>query len=199
MPGWLMEYTYSTPGTSRSSRSMGIVARCCTSAGVAPGMRTKTSSMGTTICGSSSRGVIRMAKAPASSAPAMNSGVSLELMKACATRPAMRSGVSRLRRHSLLSPPTRLPLSSCPAGSATTRSPAVEPGEHLNVLGGRLAEGDVAQAGDLVFIHHVHRVQLAAMQQSGLGNENGLPLAARETRAGRRDPSESADSQAIRF
>ena len=36
-PGWLMEYTYSTPGTSRSSRSMGMVARCCTSAGEAPG------------------------------------------------------------------------------------------------------------------------------------------------------------------
>ncbi len=72
---------------------MGTVARCCTSCGDAPGICTNTSSMGTTICGSSSRGVIRIAKAPASSAPAMNSGVSFELMKVRAISPAMRSGV----------------------------------------------------------------------------------------------------------
>src|ERR1039458_9234309 len=91
--GRVMEYTYSTPGTSRSRRSMGTVARCCTSAAEAPGICTNTSSMGTTIWGSSSRGVIRIAKAPASSAPAMNSGVSFELMKARAISPAIRSGV----------------------------------------------------------------------------------------------------------
>ncbi len=68
-----------------------MVARSWISAGAAPGMLTITSSMGTTICGSSSRGVIRMAKAPASSAAAMNSGVSFEFMKVRATSPARRS------------------------------------------------------------------------------------------------------------
>ena len=47
---------YSTPDTSQSARSMGAVTRCSTSAGGAPGRSTKTSTIGTMICGSSSRG-----------------------------------------------------------------------------------------------------------------------------------------------
>ena len=87
-PGWLIEYTYSTPGISRSFFSMGTLTRSSTSLTLAPGISTKTSAKGTTICGSSSRGVASTAKNPRSSEAKMTSWVSLESMKACATRPA---------------------------------------------------------------------------------------------------------------
>ena len=70
-----------------------MLARCSTSAADAPGICTKTSSMGTTICGSSSRGVRRMAKPPSSSENRMNSGVSFELMNCPAIAPAIFIGV----------------------------------------------------------------------------------------------------------
>ena len=83
---------YSTPGISHSSFSIGLVTRSSTSRADAPGMPTKTSIIGTMICGSSSRGSIHTEKAPISSEAPMNSGVSLELIQARATRPAMPSG-----------------------------------------------------------------------------------------------------------
>ena len=71
---------------------MGVVTRCSTSAGVAPGMPTKTSTMGTMIWGSSSRGSFQTAKAPAAREAAMKRGVSLEWIQAAARRPAMPRG-----------------------------------------------------------------------------------------------------------
>ena len=68
---------------------MGRVTRCSMSAGVAPGIWTKTSTIGTTICGSSSRGSATTASAPRATDATMMSGVSFELMKAAAIRPAM--------------------------------------------------------------------------------------------------------------
>ena len=58
---------YSTPGISHSSFSMGLVTRSSTSCAEAPGICTKTSIIGTMICGSSSRGSFHTAKAPISS------------------------------------------------------------------------------------------------------------------------------------
>src|SRR5208282_507047 len=87
-PGWLVEYKYSTPGTSLSRRSMGMVTRCSTSSADAPGMLTNTSSIGTTICGSSSRGVCQMLKSPSNNAAIITSGVSGESINACAIFPA---------------------------------------------------------------------------------------------------------------
>ena len=63
------------------SFSIGVVTRCSTSCAVEPGISTKTSIMGTTICGSSSRGVWSTANAPSRIENTMMSGVSLELMK----------------------------------------------------------------------------------------------------------------------
>ena len=67
---------------------MGLVTRCSTSVGVAPGMRTNTSTIGTMICGSSSRGSATTAMPPSASDARMTSGVSFELMNAAARRPA---------------------------------------------------------------------------------------------------------------
>ena len=67
---------------------MGRVTRCSTSAGVAPGISTNTSTIGTMICGSSSRGSATTASAPSAIAARMKSGVSFEWMNAAASRPA---------------------------------------------------------------------------------------------------------------
>src|SRR5208337_3073704 len=67
---------------------MGIVTRCSTSCADAPGMFTNTSSMGTTICGSSSRGVCQMLKSPNDKAATITSGVRGESIKPCAIFPA---------------------------------------------------------------------------------------------------------------
>ena len=64
------------------------MTRCSTSCADAPGMLTKTSSMGTTICGSSSRGVCQILNRPSKSAATITSGVSGETMNACAMVPA---------------------------------------------------------------------------------------------------------------
>ena len=53
---------YSTPGISHSSFSIGLVTRSSTSCAEAPGIWTKTSTIGTMICGSSSRGSFHTAK-----------------------------------------------------------------------------------------------------------------------------------------
>ncbi len=54
-----------------------------------PGMETSTSTIGTLICGSSSRGSITTANTPSSSDAMTMSSVSLESMNDCAMRPAM--------------------------------------------------------------------------------------------------------------
>src|SRR6187402_2311686 len=68
--------------------SMGTTIRLSTSAGSAPGHATMTSTTGTRICGSSSRGVARRASAPRPREAAMTSGVSLLSRKNRATLPA---------------------------------------------------------------------------------------------------------------
>ena len=69
-------------------RSSGVVSWDSTSVGAAPGMGTMTSTMGTTICGSSSRGVRKTAARPSNSDAMTISCVSLLRRKVCATRPA---------------------------------------------------------------------------------------------------------------
>ena len=98
---------YSTPGISHSSFSIGLVTRSSTSRAEAPGICTKTSTIGTMICGSSSRGSFQTANAPSSSEAAITSGVSFELIKVRANRPAVPSDSGdvtvrspRERRHS---------------------------------------------------------------------------------------------------
>ena len=67
---------------------MGRVTRFSTSAAEAPGRATITSIIGTLICGSSSRGSIRIAKRPSSREATTIIGVSFELMNIAARRPA---------------------------------------------------------------------------------------------------------------
>ncbi|OYV66332.1 MAG: hypothetical protein B7Z74_11320 [Deltaproteobacteria bacterium 21-66-5] len=63
------------------SFSMGLTTRCSTSRGEAPGMGRMTSTMGTRIWGSSSRGVMMTAKTPRIREVMMKRRVSLLLMK----------------------------------------------------------------------------------------------------------------------
>src|SRR5512144_3136383 len=78
----------STPGTPQRIRSIGATMRLSTSAGSAPGQATITSTIGARICGSSSRGVARRARAPRPRDPATTSGVSVLPRKERATVPA---------------------------------------------------------------------------------------------------------------
>ena len=119
MPGREIEYTYSTPGTSRSSRSIGMLARCSTSAADAPGICTNTSSMGTTICGSSSRGVRRMANAPSSSENSDEQRRQLRVDEL--RRPALR----QFALGSSISPSLRLNLLAAQLAIARLRHDAV--------------------------------------------------------------------------
>src|SRR5436190_3683469 len=68
---------YSTPGISQTSFSIGRVARSSTSLAPNPGMETSTSTIGTMICGSSSRGSTRTAASPNSTEVTITSGVEL--------------------------------------------------------------------------------------------------------------------------
>ena len=83
---------YSTPGISQSSFSIGRVARSSTSFAWKPGMDTSTSTIGTLICGSSSRGSMTTANTPSNSDAMTINSDSLESMKDCAMRPAMPKG-----------------------------------------------------------------------------------------------------------
>jgi hypothetical protein len=67
---------------------MGRVTRFSTSAAETPGMATSTSTMGTLICGSSSRGSRSTAKRPSRIEAMIAIGVSFESMKYAARRPA---------------------------------------------------------------------------------------------------------------
>src|SRR6185369_4240980 len=79
---------YSTSGISHSNFSIGRMARSSTSLALEPGIESSTSIIGTLICGSSSRGNRMIAAAPSSTEVMVIKGVSLESMKARATRPA---------------------------------------------------------------------------------------------------------------
>src|ERR1017187_6485996 len=80
---------YSTFGISQSSFSIGRVARSSTSRALRAGIETSTSTIGTLICGSSSRGRSNVAAAPSRIEVMTSSGVSLESMNARAMRPAI--------------------------------------------------------------------------------------------------------------
>gem|GEM_PF-6314689 len=86
-PSWDCEYTYSTPGISHSSFSMGRVTRSSISRGPDPGIDTITSIMGTRICGSSSRGNSATAPKPSNTDAIRSSGVSFEFAKAADNHP----------------------------------------------------------------------------------------------------------------
>src|SRR3990167_8463290 len=72
--------------------SSGSVTSLTASSAFRPGAMTTISTIGTEICGSSSRGKAPSATSPAASAARMKSGVSDEAIKALVRRPAMPKG-----------------------------------------------------------------------------------------------------------
>ena len=73
--GWENEYRVSMPLISEITCSAGRVTKFSTSVGVAPGKGINTSAKVTSICGSSSFGVTKMANKPSKSPRSANSGV----------------------------------------------------------------------------------------------------------------------------
>src|SRR5271169_189834 len=177
---------YSTPGTSRSNFSMGRLTRCATSSADAPGICTNTSSMGTTIWGSSSRGVLRMLNAPRSSAATITSGVSFESMKLWAMRPARRNPLGGcITKLDLLSVIVLLDLNAFAIQVHRTRFgheplAVLEAGQHFDLGPGRLPQSDVAQTRNLVLVQDINALQLAAFDDRRTRNQQCLPLAARK-------------------
>ena len=153
---------YSTPGISQSSFSIGLVTRSSTSCAEAPGICTKTSIIGTMICGSSSRGSFQTAKAPMSSDAADDQRRQL----GGDPRVGEASGGTKVARLAHCRTSTRAP--SCrPAGTgSTTFSPGAQAGEHLDRVAGAPSRGDQPGVRRAVF-HDEDRLQLAALGQRG--------------------------------
>ena len=86
-PGSEIEYTYSTPSIWSSSFSRRVEICRSTSATGRPGASIQTSAIGTTICGSSSRGVSSSATAPPASEKAISSAGSGPTRNRSITRP----------------------------------------------------------------------------------------------------------------
>jgi hypothetical protein len=74
-----------------STCSAGRATMASTSRAEAPGQGTSTLAMVTSICGSSSLGVMRVANTPSSSSTSASSGVSALRPKPCAMRPEIPS------------------------------------------------------------------------------------------------------------
>ena len=110
------------PATPHRIRSIGATTRLSTSAGSAPGHATITSTIGTRICGSSSRGVARSASAPEAE------GGRDDERRELAVEEGLRRPCPRTRRACSRRPARgRAAPSASPAGSSTTRSPASTP------------------------------------------------------------------------
>src|SRR5512138_702179 len=122
-------------------RSSGVVSWVSTSAGEAPGIGTMTSTMGTTICGSSSRGVRATAATPRPIEARTMTGVSFERRNGFAIRPASPRRGSVATDHL-----DRLAVAERPGGvdHAVRRG---EPGADGDVIADRLAEGEPAELG----------------------------------------------------
>ena len=93
-PGRETEVTCSMPEICASTCSAGPATICSTLRTEAPGKGISTLAIVTLICGSSSRGVTRTAKAPSSKASSASSGVMLERWKYAAMRPETPSAAA---------------------------------------------------------------------------------------------------------
>ena len=86
-----VEYTYSTPLILEISCSKGLITRDSTSVGLAPAYPTKMSAIGTSICGSSSRGIKNDAYTPITINTIIKSTVSFDCINTLAIFPAIPS------------------------------------------------------------------------------------------------------------
>src|SRR5690606_33067983 len=129
--------------------------RFSTSSAEAPGISTRTSAKGTTICGSSSRGVASSATAPAASEAMRKSTDSLEVMKISTTR--------------AVQPRAGRPVSFIAAVRSSLdhhHVPGGQAGEDLDALADRLAGAHAAQARRAVDQHR-HGLQLTGATHGG--------------------------------
>src|SRR6185369_13474423 len=111
-------------------------------------------------------------------------GVSFESMKPCAMRPATPNAceggvldlqsllvITRLDALAVQVPVTRIgykPLAT------------LKPGEHFDFGPGKLPQGDIMQARNLVLVQHENTLQLTAFDHGRAGNQQRLLLAARK-------------------
>ena len=137
---------YSTPGISHSSFSIGLVTRSSTSRAEAPGICTKTSIIGTMICGSSSRGSFHTAKAP------MSERAGDEQRRQLGRDPRVGEparGAEGFAAHCRTS--TRAPSVRFSGTGAITFSPAHEAGENFHLVALPLPGRDQPGAGGAVY------------------------------------------------
>src|SRR5512132_611160 len=149
---------------------MGLVSCSSTTFAEAPGKDSHTSAMGTTICGSSSRGVSRTANSPSRRLAILIRGVSLLPMKSAARRPlAPRRwfvipqpswGLRRQRhRRHILHKSAVLPLASVDDDSLT----GITSGQNLNALLQGAADLDPSKTGHMVIANHEQAGQFAPL------------------------------------
>ena len=184
---------YSTPGISHSSFSIGLVTRSSTSRADAPGIWTKTSTIGTMICGSSSRGSFHTAKAPSSSEPAITSGVSFDPIQAWANLPAGPSATFRLSLADLHPGAVRETLRN----REDHLFAGAEAREHLHPVLDLLPGGDQPRAGHAV-VGYQDRLQLAAFGDGGRRNRQQRAARRAGTPRARTCPSEGPSAPADR-
>src|SRR6516164_6897054 len=148
-------------------RSRPVVTSASTSAGVAPGKGTKTSTIGTMICGSSSRGVVSTETRPSTTAATTPSGVSGELMAFAASRPAMPG------RGSVTGDLDPLAVSHVPRQVDDSLARG-EAGQHRELISLGLTEPKPAQGGPAVG-EDEHPAQVAPLDHRGA--RHGAPWA----------------------
>src|ERR1043166_1351722 len=187
---------YSTPGISQISFSIGRVARSSTSRALKPGMETSTSTMGTWIWGSSSRGSSQTAARPNNTEARTIKGVSLESTKARAIRPARPgagggSDPGGLERFMSRASPhlDRLPVLQRGRAVDHDHFAGFQAGDQFDVVSEALSGFDEAQPGAAVD-HHEDELHLAALQHRRGGQSQGCRFAHRNG-----DASKLADAQ----
>jgi hypothetical protein len=148
--------------------SSGLVTSSTASGAFKPSARTVISTMGTLICGSSSRGMVRSAIRPTASAASRNNGVNGERMVACVSRPEI------------------------PSFTAAQLVPGVQPGKDFDTVW-KLRARQVAAALDRNIDRsgsgaHVDVIDSEPGQQEACRNDEGAALPARYP-----DPDSLAD------
>src|SRR4051812_15279685 len=162
---------------------MGRVARSSTSLALKPGMETSTSTIGTLIWGSSSRGNMMIAAAPSRTEVMMINGVSLESMKARATRPAKPSSRLELGSEAILLLLEELAVNQPLWVIDHHRGPGIEARKNLRLVIHVPASLDEVQPGAPV-LDDEEDLHLAALHDRGGRDTHGSVFAHRNHQSG---------------
>src|SRR5579859_7723645 len=134
--------------------------------------------MGTTICGSSSRGVFMMASAPSSSAATMVTGVNLERMKPAAIFPPAAAWAS------LHLNPLAGKFAACGIGNDSFA--CRQPGKNFHAISCSRTQADVAERGQIAITDYVNVLQLPPINHRRTRHRDGLLFSAAEIRAAKK-------------